>query len=192
MENNVKLELKNVEFSKSRFKTYYGNIGELIAEEVLLKDGFTVWGLKPYHAGIKVERGIFGSLYTCLLTADPSNGAEESRKLAIKELESFFGEKFNAFWKYMESMGVFGQVGIVGASRIHTDNKSKHVYTPDLIVKKGKEIYIVEVKANSGNIYLKPEKVQGLLSARKFGLIPLIVHINVTIKASDFSMQELR
>jgi Holliday junction resolvase len=58
--------------------------------------------------------------------------------------------------------------------------------------KKDDEICIVEVKTNSGNIYLNPKRVRGLLSARKFGLVPLYVHINVSINASDFILQELK
>jgi Holliday junction resolvase len=92
----------------------------------------------------------------------------------------------------MESIGVIGKTGVVGAARINAKTKSKHVYTPDLVVKKGNEICIVEVKTNSGNIYLKPEKVKGLLSARRFGLIPLLINLNVSIDATDFMMRELR
>jgi len=197
---DVRLELETVEFNKSRFATYFGNIGEMIAEQVLLKQGFSVWGLKPFHAGrLRTERGIFGNLFNCLSFLYPSNdrifdgtlGYEKSRELAIKELENFFGEKLDAFRKYMESIGVIGKTGMVGAAQIKAEIKSKHVYTPDLVVNKDNEIWIVEVKTNSGNIYLKPEKVEGLLSARKFGLIPLLINLNVSIDATNFMMQEL-
>jgi len=193
-----------VEFNKSRFKTYLGNIGEMIAGQVLLKQGFSVWELKPFHAGaLRTERGIssnvFSNLFTYLSFLYPSNcrvydgtlGYEKSRELAIKELENFFGEKLEDFKKYIESIGVIGKTGIVGAAGINAKTKSKHVYTPDLVVKKDNEICIVEVKTNSGNIYLKPEKVEGLLSARKFGLIPLLINLNVSIDATDFMMREL-
>jgi hypothetical protein len=198
----ARLKLETVEFRKSRFKTYFGNIGEMVAEEILLKEGFTVWGLKPYHAGgSRLNRDIFvDDLYTCLGFLYQSNvsfydrtlGYEKTCENAIKELENFFGEKLVAFKKYMESIGVIGKEGIVGAARIKmTDPKSKHVYTPDLIARKGSEIYIVEVKTNSANIFFKPEKVEGLLSARKFGLVPLLINLNVSIEATDLVMKEL-
>lgn len=200
LKKDVRLELETVEFSKSRFRTYFGNIGELIAEEVLFKQGFHVWGLRPLHAGkVAKEEGIFSNLFGCLSFLYPSDyhmyddtlGYEKSRELAIMKLERFFGEKLEDFKKYMESIGVIGKSGLVGAVQINAKTKSKHVYTPDLVVKKDNEIYIVEVKANSGNIYLKPEKVEGLLSARKFGLIPLLINLRVSIDATDFMMQVL-
>jgi len=42
------LTVKNVEFNKGRFRTYYGNIAELIAEEALAKEGFEIWQFRPY------------------------------------------------------------------------------------------------------------------------------------------------
>lgn len=113
--------------------------------------------------------------------------------MAIKELEDFFGDKLVAFKRYLESVGVIGADGIVGACQIKmTEPKSKHIYTPDLVCRKDNDIYVVEVKTNSADIYLKPEKVRGLLLAKKFGLIPLLSHINVRIDASDFVLQELK
>lgn len=142
---NVRLELETVEVNKSRFATYFGNIGEMLAGQVLLKQGFSVWGLRPIHAGkLRTERGVFGDLYTCLSFLYPSNeriydgtlGYEKSRELAVKRLEIFFGEKFEGFKKYIESIGVIGKTGIVGASRTLIKTKSEHVYTPDLVVRK--------------------------------------------------------
>jgi hypothetical protein len=205
LENNVKLKLKDVEFSKSRFKTYFGNIGELITEEMLLKRGFEVLGMKPYHAGksgklvshsefslwhyvnILHDRETYGVIKSMLCYSQ-----EECVK-AINQLNIFFGDKLVNFVKYVESIGMFNQIELIDTPQISAGNEvmSKRVYTPDMVAKKNGEIYIVEVKANSGNIYLKPEKVKGLLSARKFGLIPLVVHINVNISATDFSVEEL-
>jgi hypothetical protein len=138
--------IENVEFSKSRFKTYFGNIGEMIAEEILLKEGFTVWGLKPYSAGgSRVEISLFDDLYFCLSFLYQSNerfydgtlGYEKTREKAIGILENFFGEKLVAFKNYMESIGVIGKEGVVGAAQIKmAEPKSKHVYTPDLVCKK--------------------------------------------------------
>ncbi len=38
----------NVKFDKSRFRRYIGNIGEMVAQEALMKEGFEVWLLTPY------------------------------------------------------------------------------------------------------------------------------------------------
>lgn len=120
-------------------------------------------------------------------------GYEESRKLAIKELEDFFGRKLEGFKKYIESIGMIeSYYGILGAYGINGKTKSEYAYTPDLIAKKDNEICIVEVKTNSGNIYLKPEKVEGLVSARKSGLIPLLINLNVSINATDFMIREIK
>ena len=51
LEKNVKLKLLNVEFSKNGFKTCFGKMGEMIAEEVLLKEGFKVYKWRPCVAG---------------------------------------------------------------------------------------------------------------------------------------------
>jgi len=195
LEKTVNLKLKDVEFSKSRFKTYFGNIGEMITEAILLKEGFRVCKWRPYATSATSPESILSQgLWRCLnclyplkpdeiieiagQTLNVTHERPPDYETIIGEFQEFFGDKLIDFKNYVESLGIFSESG-------------KRIYTPDLVVKKGKEIYIVEVKTNSGNIYLKPEKVQGLLSARKFGFIPLIVHINISINASDFSMQEL-
>jgi len=40
------VEIGNVEFDRSRFRRYYGNIGEMVAEEFLVRRGFDVFGMK--------------------------------------------------------------------------------------------------------------------------------------------------
>lgn len=205
MEKAVSLKLKDVEFSKSRFKTYFGNIGELITEEMLLKRGFEVLGMKPYHAGksgklvshsefslwhyvnILHDRETYGVIKSMLCYSQ-----EECVK-AINQLNIFFGDKLVNFVKYVESIGMFNQIELIDTPQISAGNEvmPKRVYTPDMVAKKNGEIFIVEVKTNSGDIHKTPRKLQGLLSARKFGLIPLIIHMDVGIRASDFSMQEL-
>lgn len=44
------LRIENVTFSRNRFKTYIGNMGEMIAEEVLEKEGYNIWMMRPYQA----------------------------------------------------------------------------------------------------------------------------------------------
>ena len=39
----VKLALSRVDLNRTRFVTYHGNIGEIAAEEVLLRNRFDVW-----------------------------------------------------------------------------------------------------------------------------------------------------
>jgi len=193
---DVNLELANLEFSKSRFKSYFGNIGELIAEEILFKEGFEVCRWRPYNAGdILPQSNVSRNLRRCLNCLYPikpdetvTMGGEKyhitysrdpNYKTIIKELNDFFGDKLSNFKKYTDTLG-FGEAKEVR-------------YIPDLVAKKDNEIYIVEVKTNSGNIYLKreQEKLKGLLSARKFDLIPLLININIRLEATDFTMKEL-
>jgi Holliday junction resolvase len=61
----------------------------------------------------------------------------------------------------------------------------------DLLAKKNRKIYVVEVKANSGKQNLKGEKLEGLLLAKKYGSVPMLVTIDVEVQASDLVAQEL-
>jgi len=60
------MKLDKVEFDKNRFRRYYGNIGEMVAQEVLLKQGFRVWLLTPYFPRKfkrkSIRTGLFHSL----------------------------------------------------------------------------------------------------------------------------------
>ena len=64
-------------------------------------------------------------------------------------------------------------------------------YKPDLLAKKNRKIYVVEVKASSGKQNLRGEKLEGLLLAKKYGFVPMVVTLDVEIKASDLVAQEL-
>ena len=44
---NVILEIKQPRFNRNRFRVYYGNIGEIIAQEVLRKQEFEAWLSRP-------------------------------------------------------------------------------------------------------------------------------------------------
>lgn len=48
-DEKVKLGLNHVKFDRSRSRRYIGNIGEMVAQEVLLKEGFEGWLLTPYY-----------------------------------------------------------------------------------------------------------------------------------------------
>ena len=173
-DEKVKLELNHVKFDRSRFRRYIGNIGEMIAQEVLLKEGFEVWLLTPYFPEVS--------------PAPP----REERQERIK-LKAFFGDKLEAFKQYMEKIGVIGKFGILGAALIKTGTpKGEYVYTPDLIAKKDGKIYVVEVKATKGALrYLKRGKLKGLMLAKDYGFSPMLVTLNVNIEASDFTITEL-
>lgn len=58
LEKKVKIKLMTVEFSKSRFKTYFGNIGEMIASEILLKEGLTLLLKRVLELEKKLGEGI--------------------------------------------------------------------------------------------------------------------------------------
>ena len=47
----MKLELNQPKHDQSRLRVYYGNMGEIIAQEVLRKQGFEVWLTKPVADG---------------------------------------------------------------------------------------------------------------------------------------------
>jgi hypothetical protein len=215
----VELRLNDVTFSKKRFRTYLGNMGEMIAEEVLIRKGFEVWEVRPYSTGMKEYHGLFyylKYLYVSKPTEhelkDRYNRFYPPRKLdsnfpslsqycsreisayneAIKELETFFGNKLYDFKSYVESIGVIGKVGVVGAAQIHREGREvEHIYTPDLVGKKDKDIYIIEVKVNTGSKYFRTKKLQGLMAARNFNLVPLIVNLKLEIQASEFTIHEV-
>jgi hypothetical protein len=219
LEKDLSLSLKDVEFNKRRLITYFGNIAEMVTEEILIKEGYLLCELRPYSTGespATLSMGI--GLWNCLSNIRKGKPKEDELKghyracyvpppkipnfsvptweeyysnnlkmyeESIKEVSDFFGSKLEAFIKYVDFLGLITKDGALELS-------GKRTYTPDLIAKKNGEIYIIEVKANSGDLNHKPKRVKALLSAREFGLIPLIVHVNVSINATDFSMQELR
>jgi hypothetical protein len=212
------LAIKEIGFSKKRFRTYFGNIGEMIAEEVLIEEGYTLCELKPYATGKSPASLLGNGLWNSLSVIKKGRPEENELKgrfrafympppqfmdkskvptweeyysrniehyeQSIREVKDFFGDKLEQLIDYVDSLGLIandGELFVYG----------KRKYTPDLIAKKNGEIYIIEVKANSGDLNRKPDRVKALLSAREFGLIPLIIHLNVGITASDFSMKEL-
>jgi hypothetical protein len=170
-------------------------MGEMIAEEVLFKEGFAVCKWRPYAAGdVLPESHVSQNLRRCLNCLYPIKPDEIMIKdgktvhltysrdpyadTIIEELRDFFGDKLANFKKYTDSLGIFGEVG-------------KPVYIPDLVAKKDNKIYVIEVKTNSGNVYLKKEKLEGLMSARKFNFIPLVINLKISIEATNFIMNEL-
>jgi len=181
LNDKTRLELENVKFNKSRFRRYQGNIGEMVAEEVLLREGFEVWVCTPYFpdvspmSGKKLTRGGLVRYLSLSSTADENSIFEwgkDEREKAIKELKTFFGDKLEAFQKYFEEIAAIG-------------------YTPDLIAKKNDKIYVVEVKTNKATRYLKGEKLRGLMLARNYGFIPMLITLNINIEATNLILREL-
>jgi hypothetical protein len=222
MEKNIKLELKKPELSKRRFIAYFGNIGEMIAEEILMKDGYSIWDINSYSCpelsseskipknllyylnylnSMKHQKDRLRAEYEALYSNfDPNIRSIPSwndyyRNFVTvylnisKDLKIFFGEKLEDVKAYFKNLGILGEIGI--AEDVQEIKSSKRTYTPDLVAKKNGEIYVIEVKANSGDSYLKGEKLNGLLSARKFGLVPILIKLNVTLDANNFIMKEL-
>jgi len=149
MREKTRLKLKHVEFDRGRFRRYYGNIGEMVVAEVLVREGFKVWFPVPYHP-------------------------EEPPPAVYQPAESkitFFGDKLGAFELYRKE--------------IHG------IYMLDLVAKKNDEIYIVEVKTNEAVRYLRGEKLEGLMLARKYGFIPMLATLKVSIEVTDLMVTEL-
>jgi hypothetical protein len=187
----------NVNFSESRkkFNSYFGNMGEVIAQEVLSKEGFDVCRWSPM-GGDGTKFTIYNSLGRCLrylypiekeriitidgVTYHTKTYFEEKPEKIIKQLKRFFGEKITNLKRYVDSLNIFPQ-------------PKTPLYIPDLVAKKDDEIYIVEVKTNSGTIYGKRQttRLRALLSARQFDLTPLLIHFNLRLEATDLTAKKL-
>jgi len=109
---------------------------------------------------------------------DPLFEPEEKR---IKELENFLGNRLEDFSQYMEKLGVIGK-------RPMADRE--YLYTPDLVAKKNQELYIIEVKVNTGKFDSEKEK-RGFMLARDYGFIPMLITLKVNIEVSDLVVAEL-
>ena len=61
------------------------------------------------------------------------------------------------------------------------ETKYRGSYSPDIIAKKGKNRYVIEIKANTSNLSKFQKKA--LEIAPKYKLIPLLLKVKVTTKA---------
>ena len=152
---NLILALSIVKFDKSRLRKYYGNIAEIIAQEVLEKAGFESWLLTPYFSRGRESLPKSGYL---------------SQLLLRRVFQKFLGQKMEVFLRYLKKSG----------------------YIPDLIAKKGEDIYLVEVKANREFKYLNEEQKIGLKSAREYGFKSMIITMDVAITASNLKIIEIQ
>jgi hypothetical protein len=210
------VEISNVEFDRSRFRRYYGNIGEMVAEEFLVRRGFDVWLFTPYspnesplrkrgdlgRGGLlhylsylylkPPDRNDLGSKYIVKYGGTSyvlSRGVEDYHR-KLKELKNFFGEKLEAFSKYVEELGIVRKTSDAEPVEILPEREETKYY-PDLVAKKSGEIYVVEVKTNTGLGYLKGAKLKGLLLAEKYGFIPTVITLNIDIEATNLKIISL-
>lgn len=61
------------------------------------------------------------------------------------------------------------------------EKNAKIGYQPDFIAKKGDNIFIIEVKTNTGVINTS-EEFQGLIRAKAYGFVPMIVKLKVKLQ----------
>ena len=207
-----RLRLSRVKFQKGRLRRYIGNIGEIAVQEVLLKQGFDVWLVTPYYPerGAPRESRMGDALFHYLIYLFEENRgymyeddrypgrhtnvkpAPENYESKIRALKTFFGDKLEAFKQYIERLGCLGKPGIPGGALVETEESEReYIYTPDLVAKKNGEIYIVEVKANTGRVFLTEEQRKGLALAKEYGFIPALITLNVNIEATDLAMSEI-
>ena len=193
MDKKLTLELKRPKFDRSRLRVYYGNMGEIIAQQVLRKQGFEVWLTRPVGnedfirvltvpkmdeelKGLRRHYDNFPSFRKREETWEEFlNKHKEHIRYEIKWVKAnraFFGEQLDAFITYLK--------------------KLKREYSPDLIAKKDGKIYVIEVKSRKGAIqFLKGKKLRGLLLAREYGFIPSLVSFNLKIEAENFKMEAI-
>ena len=188
MNKKLTLELKQPEFDRSRLRVYYGNIGEIIAQELLRRQGFEVVLTRP----VANEKDYF----RIDLVQKMDESIEELNKGYEKEFlnyhkeyiekeitrekstRAFFGEQLNAFKQYLKKL----KIQVVG----------ERLYKPDLIAKRDGKIYVVEVKSTKGALkFLKGKWLNGFLLAKEYGFIPALVSFNLKIEADNFKMEEI-
>jgi hypothetical protein len=194
MKKKIKIGLNRPDFDKSRLRVYYGNIGEIITQEVLRKQEFEILLTRPvgvekdYMQLLKIPKtdeeikGLgeyYDSLPAFRKRLETRQMFIDRHKGSIKQViewrksnRAFFGKQLDAFVSYLK--------------------KLNRKYIPDLIAKKDGKIYVIEVKSRKGALqFLKGEKLRGLVLAREFGFIPSLISFNLKIEAENFKMEEL-
>jgi hypothetical protein len=181
---------------------YYGNIGEIVSQEVLRKQGFEVWLPRPLAGSeylnlssqLRMKRDSVRKRYENNLRIYYDN-----KPSIIKEKETweefldrhkegymidlefarrsqaFFGESFEAFNQYLKKL-----------------TSESIIYYFDLIAKKEDKIYVIEVKSTkTARRFLRGEKLRGLMLAKDYGFIPALITLELKVEATDFKMKEL-
>jgi len=192
------LELARAEFNRNRLRVYYGNIGEVIAQETLRRQGFEVWLPRPI-ADEKDYLSIFrlpeidedslrrhydihckaGSIKEKDMSWEEYLSWHKERILNerkdVKASIAFFGDQLHSFQGYLKRL------------------KSESIkYYCDLVAKKDEKIYLVEVKSTKhARQFLKGEKMRGLKLAKEYGFFPAVVTMHLKIEALSFKMKEI-
>lgn len=192
------LSLNHVDFNLSRFRVYMGNMAVMIAQDIIVKEGFEVWGTKPYHADFDFPNDLFYCLRLFYEGKTLDASMKYAYEKAMNSLKQFFGNKLEAFTNYANTLGL-ANVGCDWYEHYQlvrrTDKgffEPTYDYFPDFVAKKNGEIYVVEVKTYGGMKYFKGDKLNGFLSAHKFGLIPFSVTLNLNIEASGLKINQLQ
>jgi Holliday junction resolvase len=69
--------------------------------------------------------------------------------------------------------------------------RRNYLYRPDLVANEGENMYVVEIKVDSGIQHMKEDKLRGLTLAKEYGLILAIVTLNIDVEVSSFKMSTL-
>lgn len=186
------LELERPDFNRNRLRAYSGNLGEIIAQEVLRKHGFEVYltrpvaGVREYLHFLRLPKFKLDELHR-FYKAHSSDYKEKVtweqylkiyRERFIRETRrarAFLGKQRKAFEKYTRRL----------------ENESIE-YRCDLLAKKSDQLYVIEVKSTKGAVqFLREDKLKGLMLAREYGFIPAIVMLDLRIEASVFKMVKI-
>ena len=185
MDKKLILELKQPKFHRNRLRVHYGNLGELITQDALRKQGFEVWLTRPvaneedyFRLNLvqKMDENIeeLNTGYDKEFLKDHKEYVEKEVKRE-KSTRAFFGEQLHAFKQYLKKK-------VIGECE----------YRPDLIAKKDGKIHIIEVKSTKGALqFLRGKRLKGLLLAREFGFIPTLISFNLNIGVQNFKIEEI-
>ena len=195
MEKKSILEIKQPKFHNRHLKMYYDNVVDIIAEELLRKQGFELGLKKPIGT-----KEAFDSLFSI-------PDLEERKKdwRHFYDIHPSFWKEQNSWEDYLEThiahfryevdkvirnREFFGEK--IARNLFDYLEKLNSRYIPDLIAKKNEKIYIIEVRnREEASKFLKGKKYRSLLLARKYGFIPLLVSFELNIEANNLKMEEI-
>lgn len=183
-------QAEHFQFDKSRFRKYIGDMGEMVAQEALMKQGFSIWSLHRFPQSMKrpMRTGLLDILAYLYRDECESVRISYDRDMTrtyerhVKELKNFLGDRFEGFVQYLEE---------VGTPHWYVGLERKPTYCPDLVAKRNGEIYVVEIKVGQGIYYLRGDKLKGFTLAKKYGFIPMLITLDLTIEAGNLRFKQL-